>query len=265
MSYKTSGSRHILTLRNSINRVAAFMKKEEVRLILCILISMGMCLLLVFCGQHIKRAELTARAMENAGMENGEDDEETEATEIKKIALTFDDGPHPVYTPKLLDGLQKRGVKATFFVTGENAEANPDIIKRMQEDGHLIGNHTYSHIQLTCSNRDTFKKELIKTNEVIKEITDVDVVYVRPPYGSWDKKFEKELNMFPVLWNVDPLDWCTNDAGKITRCILRDAEEGDIILMHDYYATSVTAALQVVDALQAEGYTFVTVEEILFD
>lgn len=265
MSYKTSGSRHILTLRNSINRVAAFMKKEEVHLILCILISMGMCLLLVFFGQHKKRAELTARAMENAGMENGEDDEEAETTEIKKIALTFDDGPHPVYTPKLLDGLQKRGVKATFFVTGENAEANPDIIKRMQEDGHLIGNHTYSHIQLTCSNRDTFKKELIKTNEVIKEIADVDVVYVRPPYGSWDKKFEKELNMFPVLWNVDPLDWCTNDAGKITRRILKDAEEGDIILMHDYYATSVTAALQVVDALQAEGYTFVTVEEILFD
>lgn len=176
-----------------------------------------------------------------------------------------DDGPHPVYTPKLLDGLQKRGVKATFFVTGENAEANPDIIKRMQEDGHLIGNHTYSHIQLTCSNRDTFKKELIKTNEVIKEIADVDVVYVRPPYGSWDKKFEKELNMFPVLWNVDPLDWCTNDADKIARRILKDAEEGDIILMHDYYATSVTAALQVVDVLQAEGFTFVTVEEILFD
>ena len=87
MSYKTSGSRHILTLRNSINRVAAFMKKEEVHLILCILISMGMCLLLVFCGQHIKRAELTARAMENAGMENGEDDEETEAMEIKKLSL----------------------------------------------------------------------------------------------------------------------------------------------------------------------------------
>ena len=93
----------------------------------------------------------------------------------------------------------------------------------------------------------------------------MDVVYVRPPYGSWDKKFEKELNMFPVLWNVDPLDWCTNDADKIARHILKDAEEGDIILMHDYYATSVTAALQVVDVLQAEGFTFVTVEEILFD
>ena len=71
--------------------------------------------------------------------------------------------------------------------------------------------------------------------------------------------------MFPVLWNVDPLDWCTNDVDKIARRILKDTEEGDIILMHDYYATSVTAALQVVDALQAEGYTFVTVEEILFD
>ncbi len=241
------------------------MKKEEVYLILCILISMGMCLLLVFCGQHIKRAELTARAMENAGMGKRENDEEAETTEIKKIALTFDDGPHPVYTPKLLDGLQKRGVKATFFVTGENAEANPDIIKRMQEDGHLIGNHTYSHIQLTRSNRDTFKKELIKTNEVIKEIADVDASFVRPPYGSWDKSFEKELNMFPVLWNIDPLDWCSHNAECIAARVVEKAGDGDIILMHDYYATSVTAALQVVDVLQAEGFTFVTVEEILFD
>ena len=246
------------------------MKKEEVLLILCIFIGLGICLLFAFWEQNVQRQKLTARAMENAAMEkvsmeNISENDGRGTTEIKKIALTFDDGPHPVYTPKLLDGLQKRGVKATFFVTGENAEANPDIIKRMNGDGHVIGNHTYSHIQLTCNNGDTFKKELIRTNEVIKRITDTDVVYVRPPYGSWDKKFEKELNMFPVLWNVDPLDWCTNDADKIARRILKDTEEGDIILMHDYYATSVTAALQVVDALQAEGYTFVTVEEILFD
>ena len=186
-------------------------------------------------------------------------------TEIKKIALTFDDGPHPAYTGQLLDGLKERGVHATFFVTGEHAALHPDLIKRMQEEGHLIGNHTYSHIQLTCNNGETFKQELIKTNQVINEITGEDVLYVRPPYGSWDKKFEKELNMFPVLWNVDPLDWCTNDADKVAERICKDVGEGDIILMHDYYDTSVTAALKVVDRLQKEGYSFVTVDEILFD
>lgn len=184
---------------------------------------------------------------------------------VKKIAITFDDGPHPSYTEQLLDGLKERGVHATFFVTGEHAELHPDIIKRMQEEGHLIGNHTYSHIQLKDSNREEFKQELIKTNEVIEEITGEEVLFVRPPYGTWDKAFEKELNMFPVLWNVDPLDWCSSNADCIARKVEENAEENDIILMHDYYESSVTAALEIVDELLEEGYTFVTVDEILFD
>ncbi len=185
--------------------------------------------------------------------------------EIKKIALTFDDGPHPYYTEQLLDGLAERGVHATFFVTGEHAELHPDIIKRMAEEGHLIGNHTYSHMQLTAGNREAFKAELIKTNEIITGITGQEVMYVRPPYGSWDKKFETELNMFPVLWNVDPLDWCSSNVSCITDRVVSDVEENDIILLHDYYKTTVTAALQVIDKLEKEGYQFVTVEEILFD
>lgn len=185
--------------------------------------------------------------------------------EEKKIAITFDDGPHPVYTPKLLDGLKKRGIVATFFVTGENAEQYPDIIRKMSEDGHLIGNHTYSHIQLTDSNRDKFRSELVKTNEVLKEITGKDVSFVRPPYGCWDKSLETELNMFPVLWNIDPLDWCCNNADCIVQKVEKNANENAVILMHDYYETSVTAALQIVDDLTKQGYKFVTVEEILFD
>lgn len=185
--------------------------------------------------------------------------------DCKKIALTFDDGPHPYYTEQLLDGLKERGVHVTFFVTGEHAELHPDVIKRMQEEGHLIGNHTYSHIQLRSDNREEFKQQLIKTNEIIKEITGEEVEYVRPPYGSWDKKFESELNMFPVLWTVDPLDWCSSNVSCITEKIVDNVEENDIILMHDYYDTSVTAALKAIDELMEEGYTFVTVEEILFD
>lgn len=184
---------------------------------------------------------------------------------LKKIAITFDDGPHPSYTEQLLDGLKERGVHATFFVTGEHAGLHPEIIKRMQNEGHLIGNHTYSHIQLTKNNREDFKEELIMTNKVIKEITGEEVQYVRPPYGSWDKSFEKELNMFPVLWTVDPLDWSSKNVTGITRKIVTNTKENDIILMHDYFETSVTAALKAIDELQGKGYTFVTVDEILFD
>lgn len=191
----------------------------------------------------------------------------TQENEIlgKKIAITFDDGPHPHYTQQLLDGLQERGVKATFFVTGEHAELYPEVIKRMSEEGHLVGNHTYSHLQLKNSNQEEFKLELIKTNEIIMEITGKEVLYVRPPYGTWDKKFETELNMFPVLWNIDPLDWCSDNVSCITGKVLGKVKENDIILMHDNYAASVTAALKIVDELTEEGFEFVTVEEILFD
>lgn len=185
--------------------------------------------------------------------------------EIRRVALTFDDGPHPVYTEKLLDGLKERGVKATFFVTGEHAELHPEIIKRMHNEGHLIGNHTYSHIQLTTSNSEQFKDELIQTNEILHDITGDEIQYVRPPYGSWDKKFETDLNMFPVLWNVDPLDWCTANTSRVASAILNKVSDNDIILLHDYYETSVDAALVVVDALTKEGYEFVTVDKILFD
>lgn len=188
-----------------------------------------------------------------------------EMEDSKKIALTFDDGPHPYYTEQLLDGLKQRGVKATFFVTGMHVEQYPDVIKRMSEEGHLIGNHTYSHIQLSSSNGDAFRQELIQTNKAIEEVTGQEVQYVRPPYGTWDKKFEKELNMFPVLWTVDPLDWCSDNVACIVQKVTSKAKENSIILMHDEYESTVTAAFQIIDELTEQGYEFVTVDELLFD
>lgn len=199
--------------------------------------------------------------IENAEIENTE----IENMQIKRVALTFDDGPHPKYTKKLLDGLKERGIKATFFVTGENAGLYRDIIERMHREGHLIGNHTYSHMQLSDNNRDKFEKELIKTNELIKSVTGEDVEFVRPPYGTWDKSFEKKLNMFPVLWDVDSLDWCTFDSAHVARDVLANTKEEDIILMHDCYDTTVEAALMIADELINRGFSFVTVDEILFD
>lgn len=183
----------------------------------------------------------------------------------KKIALTFDDGPHPYYTEQLLDGLKERGAKATFFVLGEHAEQYPELVERMSEEGHLIGNHTYSHMQLNQSNSEAFKEELVQTSRLIEELTGQEVQYVRPPYGTWNKKFEKELNMFPVLWTIDPLDWSSSNVSGIVNKVTSKAKDNSIILMHDEYKTTVTAALQIVDKLQEEGYEFVTVEEILFE
>lgn len=183
----------------------------------------------------------------------------------KKVALTFDDGPSPIWTKKLLEGLKERNVKATFFVTGANVEAYPEVVKKMKEDGHLIGNHSYSHIQLTAVNHDKAIEEINKTNEAIYSCIGEYPEFIRPPFGSITKAMEKEVDMMLVLWNIDPLDWCKSSAGCITRSVVEDVEDHGIILLHDQYESSVQAALQIVDILQAQGYEFVTVDEILLE
>ena len=120
-------------------------------------------------------------------------------------------------------------------------------------------------MQLSRSNRERFKEELLATSRLIEELTGQEVQYVRPPYGTWDRTFEKELNMFPVLWNIDPLDWSSNSVSGIVKKVVSKAKDNAIILMHDEYQSSVTAALAIVDELQEQGYTFVTVEELLLD
>lgn len=215
--------------------------------------------------QGTQNAALSNSSNTNKKRKAVSDTAQDKLVSAKKIALTFDDGPSPVYTPPLLDGLKERDVKASFFVTGENAELYPELIKRMYEEGHLIGNHTYHHVQLTKSNGADFEQEIISTNVAIQKITGQETAYIRPPFGSWDKKLEEKLNMFPVLWNIDPLDWCRKDVSGIVKSVVSKAEENDIILMHDQYESSVKAALRIVDELSGKGYDFVTVEEILFD
>lgn len=247
------GTKNLHIIKKLFIRKVMKVSRKSVYIILLIV-----CILL--CGIQINRKETQIKeTMGTGNVINSENDG------TKKIAITFDDGPHPQYTEQLLDGLKERGVKATFFVTGEHAELHPDLIKRMQEEGHLIGNHTYSHIQLASNNREEFRNQIIKTNEIIEGITGVEVQYVRPPYGTWDKKLEAELNMFPVLWTVDPQDWSSSNATSVAEKVVSKAGENDIILMHDYFESSVTAALKAVDELKEEGFTFVTVEEIMFD
>lgn len=183
----------------------------------------------------------------------------------KKIALTFDDGPHPVYTKKLLEGLAERHVEATFFVVGENIPGNEELIARMKEEGHLIGNHTYDHVKICDMSGEEACEQVEKTSELVKEITGENTEFVRPPFGAWNKEMECSFTMIPVLWDVDPLDWTTQNSASVVQKVLNSVEENDIILLHDCYDSSVEAALEIVDELLARGYEFVTVDELILE
>lgn len=183
--------------------------------------------------------------------------------EKPKVALTFDDGPSKRYTPALLDGLKERGVHASFFLMGKNIEGNEEIVRRMEEEGHLVGNHTYNHVQLDKVTRQEAKEEVEKTSNEIFEITGVYPSYVRPPFGAWPKDLEFCITMVPVFWNIDTLDWQTKNADSVVRIVEKNVQDGSIILMHDGYETSVEAALRIVDLLTKEGYEFVTVDELV--
>lgn len=183
----------------------------------------------------------------------------------KQIALTFDDGPHSEYTLKLLEGLKERNVRATFFLMGQNIPGNEELIRRMQEDGHLIGNHSYRHVQLTQEGEESVCQAVEKTSSLIAQITGQTPQYLRPPYGDWSEGLECRLDLTPVFWSVDSLDWKLKNTAKIVRRVEKYAGEGDIILMHDIFQTSVDAALALVDDLQRQGYEFVTVDELVIE
>lgn len=183
-----------------------------------------------------------------------------------KVALTFDDGPSPEYTPLLLDGLRERNVKASFFVIGSNIEkeGGEEIIRRIYEEGHLIGNHTWHHVDLSDLSTEDAWKELEMTDSLIKAITGEETALVRPPFGEFPRSMEEPDKLY-VKWTVDSRDWVTKDTQEIVRKVVTDTEENDIILMHDCYETSVEAALQIIDTLSEKGYEFVTVDRLLLE
>lgn len=188
----------------------------------------------------------------------------TDTTE-RCIAITFDDGPNPKSTERLLDGLKERNVKATFFLVGKNIEGNEEIIQRMYEEGHLIGNHTYTHVQLDTINMNMARSEIVQTNEKITEVIGECPKYIRPPFGAYSDKLLLEINMMPILWSIDPEDWATKDIRAIVNKVTKNIKCNDIILLHDIYDTSVEAALEIIDILQSQGYVFVTADQILLD
>ena len=221
-------------------------------------------ILILFCGCCF--IGISKKTKETEGeIQQKESVEESGVKEKPSIAITFDDGPSGRYTGRLLDGLKERNVKASFFLIGENAEENPELVERIYKEGHLIGNHTYSHVQMTHLSEEAAVREIERTDQVISAITGEHVAYMRPPFGAWQRELEVRMEVLPVLWSVDPLDWTTENVDEIVSKVVTEVEEGDIILLHDCYASSVEAALRIIDILQKEGYEFVTVDRLLVD
>ena len=178
------------------------------------------------------------------------------------VALTFDDGPKASTTPVLLDGLARRGVHATFFVIGENVEGNELLLQRMEGEGHQIGLHTFHHKSLAAVNGRDFYAEVDKLRETLSGLLDQEDFMLRPPYGMITPSNRARAGSPIILWSVDPEDWSDHNTARQVSAILDDVQDGDIILLHDIYPASVETALQVVDALMAKGFYFVTVEQL---
>ena len=179
------------------------------------------------------------------------------------VAITFDDGPKASSTARLLDELALREVQATFFLVGERLEGNEDLIRRMAAEGHQIGVHSYSHIRITALSRKDFDFEVGKTRSQLASILGAGDFWLRPPYGIVDRSVQAWADSPIILWSVDPEDWKDSDVNRIVGEVLSHVQDGDIILFHDIYDSSVDAAVQVVDALEQKGYTFATVEQLL--
>ena len=152
---------------------------------------------------------------------------------------------------------------ATFFLIGNNIEGNEEIVKRMAEEGHLIGSHTYNHVQLNKLSELKAKEEILKGCNKIYETTGVCPSFVRPPFGEWKKNLDFCVTMLPVFWDVDTLDWKSQNIGSILSIVEKEVRDGSIILMHDGYQTSVDAALKIVDLFSEKGYVFVTADQLL--
>ena len=183
--------------------------------------------------------------------------------EQKLIALTFDDGPS-YNTNKVIDVLEKYNAKATFFVLGSKIKGNEYILKRLEETGNEIGNHTYNHLLLTKYEEEKIKEEINKTSNLIFEVTGKYPTLLRTSYGSVNNKIKKLANMPIIIWDIDTLDWKYHNSKKIAGRVITKAKDGDIVLMHDIYSATANALNTIIPTLQERGYNFVTVSELFY-
>ncbi|MBQ7714578.1 MAG: polysaccharide deacetylase family protein [Clostridia bacterium] len=191
------------------------------------------------------------------------------STNEKVVALTFDDGPHPVYTEQILDTLSEYSVKATFFIIGENAKAFPEMVKKELELGHEVENHTLSHCYLSKLSTCDIEKQLEESERIFREIGGESFRFLRPPGGLFDKRVsaiaEERGYLSTVLWSLDTKDWAHNPSRNIISYVIKNCGPGDIILMHDYISgrsPTLPALKSFIPKLKELGYEFVTISEL---
>jgi len=183
------------------------------------------------------------------------------------IAMSFDDGPSATLTPKLLDLLAARHIKATFFVIGENVMEHPEIVARAAREGHEIGNHSWSHPNLAKMSQESVRSQLQRTDDAIKNATGERPTLMRPPYGSITDRekhwIHDEFGYRIILWDVDPYDWKRPGPAVVRNRILKETRPGSIVLSHDIHPGTIEAMPSTLDALEAKGLKFVTVSELI--
>jgi peptidoglycan/xylan/chitin deacetylase (PgdA/CDA1 family) len=178
------------------------------------------------------------------------------------IALTFDDGPNPEVTPQILDILTRQEVKATFFIVGMRVPGQESLLRREHREGHEIGNHSWSHPDLSTLSPEDAERQIQATQQVIAAAGVPAPKILRPPYGAVNEMVAAHNNLSIVRWNVDPEDWKIQDPGLIDQALLSHVHPGSIILLHDIYPTTVAAVEPAIQALKPQ-YQFVTVSQLL--
>lgn len=195
---------------------------------------------------------------------------------IPGVAITFDDGPHPVYTPQILDILKQHHAKACFFLLGKNVEKYPEIAKRIYEEGHEIGNHSFHHKMLPLLREDELKKEISETEDAIQKATGAHAAYFRPPYGFYNEMVRKEAlaeGFTMVLWNASSKDWMNPGGEKIAKTVSRHLKPGTILLFHDGGSvvhgmgvkrdSTVHSLPLILDEIEKKGLKAMTLKELL--
>lgn len=189
--------------------------------------------------------------------------------EENKIALTFDDGPHPKQTKEILSILDKHDVKATFFVIAQNATYYPDVLRSIVDMGHEIGNHTFSHIDIKKSKKNVIKNEIIKSEKSIYDLCQYNTCLFRPPGGVINSDIietARSLKYKIVLWDIDTRDWAHRNVDEIVKNISKNVKNGSIILFHDYISKNSPtpeALEKIIPLLKEQGYSFVCVSELI--
>ncbi|MDC2864524.1 peptidoglycan-N-acetylglucosamine deacetylase [Bacillus sp. BP-3] len=186
-----------------------------------------------------------------------------------EVALTFDDGPDPVYTPQVLNKLKKHGVKATFFLLGENAERYPEVVKRIVNEGHIVGNHTYNHPNLNKIDDKQYHEQMLKTEKILQKLTGYSPKFFRPPYGIINEnqmKWATEQNFMIIQWSVDTLDWKGLNSQEITNKVLGNTFPGSILLQHTAPGGKLQGSVDALDRfipdLTSNGARFVTLPKM---